>query len=282
MQRGAQGDVGHVARAIVRHAGTGLPGGLGDECAHAASGGSETERLRGFIPRHFRDVGQGGTGIGQVRGGPVIPCPVVEQGAADSGYFRKISREGHALAACGEGICALGIAARGAGIARCGKNRDALCIRLLEDGAVDSDLVIDFTASVADAEQRGYVIADGVDGCEKCVLAVDVVDGGVGRDGARPFQIEVGFDQIGVDAGIGAVGNENRGICGKTVTGAERTEVAQDEAALADDGDFLPAAVEAGRVERRDVVDGGEILRHEIVRAAVVLIAARWDRSEAG
>ena len=114
---------------------------------------------------------------------------------------------------------------------------------------------------------------------ESRIASDDQVDGGVGSDGAGPLDVEIGFNggavgAIGivdaVDAGIVAVDDDLGGIGGQAEEGAELIDQIDVDVGLVDDGDGLAGAVDAGGVERIEVVlDGVVAGREDEVDSAV-------------
>src|SRR5207244_2063104 len=106
-------------------------------------------------------------------------------------------------------------------------------------------------------------INGGNDGSEG-VRSVNVVQRRSRRDGAGPFQIEIGFDQIAGDAGIGSAVEHYGGIGrGQVEARAEAAEVAEQRRGLANDGDALACAIDACRIERSEIVNRAEVFRRE-------------------
>ena len=104
------------------------------------------------------------------------------------------------------------------------------------------------------------------------VRSVDVIDGGIGSDGAGPLQVEVGLDlETAVEAGIGAVQKHLGVVRRQVVARAEGANVANLDVGLADDGDALAGAVDARLVQRSNVVDGGKVFGRQVMRRAGIV-----------
>ena len=112
----------------------------------------------------------------------------------------------------------------------------------------------------------------------------DEDDLGLGSDGAGPLDIEGVLDQVADLAWIGGIGKgsccvgangdwgtvagDERGRGGGGVAGqeeiAEGGDIVGDDAAGSGDGDGLPAAVDTGGPEGKDVIDGGEVVGADV------------------
>ena len=108
----------------------------------------------------------------------------------------------------------------------------------------------------------------------------DEIDGGVGRNGAGPLDIEIGFSggvvgAVGivdaVDAGIVAVDDDLGRIGGKAEEGAELIDEIDVDIGVVDDGDGLAGAVDVGVIERVEIVLDGKVSgRENVVFSAAV------------
>ena len=168
------------------------------------------------------------------------------------------------LAACGNDCEA--IALGGAGIAGGSQPGDALCTGLLGHGA-EGRPVVGFAAAEAQAEDGRHVVIHGELRGVKDILCVDVDDLGAARDGVGPFDVEVGFHDVVVVARVVADQDLYGVVVRQIELLAEGAEVGEIEGGIADDGDLLAVAIDAGGIERGDVVDGGEVVGHEGVYA---------------
>src|ERR1035437_1105099 len=124
-----------------------------------------------------------------------------------------------------------------------------------------------FAAAAAEAEDGRHVFIDGELRRVIDTLSVDVDDLGAARHGARPFDVEVGFHDVAVVARVVA-DQDLYGVVERQIEQlAEGAEVGEVEGGVADDGDSLAVAIDAGGVEGGDVIDGGEVVGHEGVDA---------------
>ena len=100
IRRGGEGNIGNVARAVVRHAQAGLPRGLGE---HGTGAAAARARIAGraVIPDGLRNVGDGRTAVGIVGRVPVLGGAFAQGGAANAGDLRdvggRIDRESRAV-----------------------------------------------------------------------------------------------------------------------------------------------------------------------------------------
>ena len=106
------------------------------------------------------------------------------------------------------------------------------------------------------------------------VLRVDVKDGGVPGDRPRPFQVEIGLRQIALaDSRTSSARHRHDGrvIRGQPVGGTKGGDVGEIDLGLTGDHQGLAAAVESAGVQRRDIVDDGEIVGRNLVNAVLTL-----------
>ena len=268
----AERDIRHVAGVIVGHAGPGLPYGLGIEQAGAAATGTQPRRP-GLVPGGFRNIRQGRAETGGVRGRPVGARPFHELGSSDGGDLRQDGWKIDRAARCRERHVSLRITPGRTGIARRVEDGDALGVGLLRDGTPVTEPPANFAASVTDGDERRDVQAYGCHDSGKGVGAVDVIDGGFGRDSAGPFQIQIAFDLGAGVAGVGAAIQNHLGVVGgEAKAGAERANVGDRNVGFAHHGDVLAGAVDAGLIQRPDIVDGGEVCRRQIVGGARIVV----------
>ena len=183
------------------------------------------------------------------------------------------------------------VAARGAGVSAGEKDGDALRGGLLPEGLVEGvagGAEEELALAIAVAHDGSEVVVDDVEGGEVGALddlgalGDDVVDGGAFGDGAGPLGVDVGFAFVAGDSGVGAVVDDVEvlragGGCGVAEREieelAEVDEVGGIDVGLADDGDGLAGAVDrsGGVPERKDVVDGGEVVGGETVGGSAVV-----------
>src|SRR5882757_11585256 len=235
-----------------------------------------------LVPGGLGDVALGG-GLG----GGVIGC--VPEGRAAVGHVEVGASDGDIVGCAGKAVDGYAIAggldtgdvaARGPGVSAGKKDGDALGGGLLPEGLVErvaGGAEEELALAVAVAHHGGEVVVDDVEGGEVSTLhdlgalGDDVVDGGAFGDGAGPLGVDVGFAFVAGDAWVGAVVDDVEvlragGRCGvaerEVEELAEVDEVGRIDVGLADDGDGLAGAVDGsgGVPERKDVVDGGEVV----------------------
>src|ERR1019366_5700304 len=137
---------------------------------------------------------------------------------------------------------------------------------LLGHGA-QGRLVVGFAGSKAEAHHRRQVKIHGELRRAENTLPVDVDNLGAARDGVGPFDVQVGFHHVPVVARVVAH-QVLYGIVVRQIKNLpEGAEVGEVERGIADDGDVLAVAIDVGRVEGGDVVDGGQIVGHQGVSA---------------
>ena len=130
-RRGGKGDIGNVARAVVRYAQAGLPRGLAEDGAGAAAARGRIAG-RAFVPHSLGNVRGDGTAVGVVGRVPVLRGAFAECGAADAGDLRDVGGRIHRESGVVAGRA--GQTIRSAGIARCVHPRDALRVCLARPG----------------------------------------------------------------------------------------------------------------------------------------------------
>ncbi len=145
-------------------------------------------------------------------------------------------------------------------------------ICLLRDGLKERQVhqVHQLAETVTHADHRSQILVDGVLRCGEGIVAVHIYDGRVLRDSAGPFDVEVGFGKIVLaPAGIGALGDQHhlRRLAGQFEPGPKILDIFQIDARLAYDDDLLSRSVDLRGVERRHVVDGGDVIGREAVTA---------------
>ncbi len=101
-------------------------------------------------------------------------------------------------------------------------------------------------------------------------LRHDELDGGAFGHGARPLHVEIGFGFFirTPDARVGSVDDDLGVVGGKAEGCSELARVRDVDVGTGDDGYGLAVAVDRLLVERIEVVDGGEVCRGQVVRAA--------------
>ncbi len=93
-------------------------------------------------------------------------------------------------------------------------------------------------------------------------------DGRISRHRARPLQVQVGLRQIALaDAGVGLTRHQNLLQMDRRQIelAAEGVNIGNIDVGLSHDHQLLPGAIDTGGVERRDIVDGGEIVRSHLM-----------------
>src|SRR6185312_3096278 len=183
--------------------------------------------------------------VGGVRRRPVTAAGLIELGAANAGHFRKIAGEGRGLPARGVGLKSLSIAARRARVSGSGERCDSLRVALLGYGPEEEVGEFNFAIAVADADDRRHAGVNSGGPGDEGVRPVDVVKSGARRDGACPFEIEIGLDLVAREARIVAVREQLWIVYGQIVARAERANVAEEYVRRAHDGDALPRSVQA-------------------------------------
>ena len=137
---------------------------------------------------------------------------------------------------------------------------------MLGHGA-EGRLVIGFAGAETEAEDGRDVFIHGELRRVKDVLRVDVDDLSAARDGVGPFDVEVGFHDVAVEPRVVADQDLYGVVVRQIELLAEGADVGEVESGIADDGDSLAVAIDAGGIEGGDVVDGGEVVGHQGVVA---------------
>ena len=292
VSRRGEGDVGDEARVRRRNADADLPRRLRVDGRLAAARGPEAGaagHVGALVPGDLGDVAEDGALVRDVvRGAPVRRRRggVVELRAADADVVRRRSEAADRGAAAGRVVAA--VAAGRAAVARGDERGDALRGRLRPEIVVEVVLrrphrrlalaeagAHDLGDVVVDDVLRGEVDAVGGRGR----LGDDELDGGVLGDGARPLHVEVRFALFAAAevAGVGAIVDEDGVVGRQAEEAAEILHVAEGDVGAADDGDGLPAAVDAGGVERVDVVDLREVGGGDVVARAAGVVRNRLE-----
>ena len=260
-------------------------------------GGAEDRVGAALVPGRLGDVALGGGLGGGVVGG-------VPEGGAAVGHVEVGAPDGDVVGRAGEAVdgeavaCGLnagGVAAGGAGVSAGEKDGDALRGGLLPEGLVEGvagGAEEELALAIAVAHDRSEIVVDDVEGGEVGALhdlgalGDDVVDGGALGDGAGPLGVDVGLALVAGDAGVGAVVDDvevlgaggSGGVAEREVEElAEVDEVGGVDVGLADDGDGLAGAVDrsGGVPERKNVVDGGEVVGSDAVGGFAALLMVK-------
>lgn len=285
---GIQRNVGNVALAVGGDAGRVLPGRLGIVEAGATTAGPQRRSAIGgaLVPDRFRDVGKRRTGIGVVGRRPVQRRVggIGKLGAADAGAVDRRTEPVDAPAVrCRRRAGA--VAAGGAAVAGRDDDGHPLGDSLLPEVAVEvgaGAAEVRLALPVAEADDVGDVVADRVLGGKGDAvgrggaLRGDELDRGGGRHGAGPFQVEIGFAFVAADvARIGTVDDDLRRTGRQVHAAAKFLDIGDRDVGTAKDGDALAVALDRLGVNRLEIVDGVEIARRQVMRAAVAVVG-RW------
>ena len=268
----AERQIRYVARIVGGHPRSGLPHGFGIELAGAAAAGKQSRRA-GFVPGGFRNVRERRAEIRRIRGRPVSARPFHELRSSHAGNLRQVCRKADHLAIGGVRHVALRVATGRAGVARRIEDGDSLGVRLLRDGTPVTQRGLNLAASIAHRDHRRDVEIYGEDDGGNCVRSVNVINGRFGRDGSGPLQVQIAFDLGAVRPRVrAAVEHHLRIVGGQAEARAESANVGDRDIGFAHHGNALSGAVEAGLVERRDVVDSRPVLRRKIVVGARIIV----------
>ncbi len=261
---------------------------LGTAAAGREAPGSTAHRREIVIPNHFWNVGKSGTDdIGTAGGFPVCG---VRGGNIGDGKFRA-THSGDVLAAGGK-VDGKGFLFGGSLVCVTRSNRyepavaiggdDGLTLRGgLREEAVDAGVFagaeIGLADAVADADYRGGALFDGVaEGIEDAgiftVANVDEKNRGARCGAAGVFEVDIRFHFVaGGDGGGAGIRDQDYGgvFFGEAEGGLKILDVGERDGRLADDGDGLSRAGEAGFGGGIDVVNGGDIFGSEEVAAGL-------------
>ena len=149
-----EGNVRNVARIIIRQPRPRLPCGPGKDTTDPAAAGVQEGARSCVVPAHLRNVGQRGSEILLVRGGPVFAGAFGEGGAAHARYLghagRRIDRDTTDTYLIPELIFTCGRTS----VTTRGDPGDPLCYGLLRDIAIPAPIAsrLDLTNAPTKAE----------------------------------------------------------------------------------------------------------------------------------
>ncbi len=217
----------------------------------------------------------------------------VELRAADGDIERRGSQTVDGEALCGGRCLIVAVASGRAAVAARNHGSDALRGGLLPKIIVKSVFGLAealFALAETGAQHGGEIVVHDVERRE--VHAVgrvgaggdDEFYGGHGRDGARPFHVQIGFRLFVPKkiSGVGAVENDLRIVHGKSEGDAENLRVRKIDVAARHNGDALPGAVNSILIERSGVVDDREVAGRKEMFHARRAVEREFRLPEAG